>query len=68
MSKLEDKLKASLKPAARKGMPATAAAKVPARSTTQAPLAKPVPAGSHRREPELNDANQALHPRRIWPD
>lgn len=69
MSKLEDKLKASLKPGARKDLPAKVAAKMPAKPATTVPaVAKPVPAAGRRREPGLNDVAQALHPRRIWPD
>lgn len=67
MSKLEDKLTASIKPRPRKGLAETTAA-----SAASAPA---LPKGTHAHlshpttvMPDLNDANRPLHPDRIWPD
>jgi hypothetical protein len=62
MSKLEDKLNASIKPGR-----APAADKPSAKA---APAAKPAakPAAANAAETDLNAAAQPLHPTRIWPD
>ena len=66
MSKLEDKLTASIKPGKtaptpdRRSRPATRKpAKIPADA---------VPAPSPAAMSEPNDPARALHPRRVWPD
>jgi hypothetical protein len=64
MSKLEDKLSASLKPARSKPTPV---AKPASRPTTKdrAPVPReqaPAPAG------DKDDVTRPLHPRRVWPD
>ncbi len=66
MSKLEDKLAASIKPARRKPTTAKAPPQVPA-----APAPMPVPQVRSSETPEpadLNSSVQPPHPRRIWPD
>jgi hypothetical protein len=62
MSKLEDKLSASIKPGrGRKPEPTgTPAAAVPGPAAPP-PAAPPAPC-------DLNDPSSPLHPRRIWPD
>jgi hypothetical protein len=61
MSKLEDKLAASIKPARKQ-----AVAKAAARKATPAPETQP-PAPRPEAE-DLNSRVQPPHPRRIWPD
>lgn len=66
MSKLEDKLAASIKPA-RKQPVAKAPARKAAPAAMPAPESPPLPAPT----PEATDLNsraQPPHPRRIWPD
>lgn len=66
MSKLEDKLAASIKPSPRQvseGTSAAAPAPQAKPKRTQTPAPKPRTA-----EPDPNDVNQPLHPDRIWPD
>ncbi|MDP2831698.1 MAG: hypothetical protein Q8Q28_00050 [Pseudomonadota bacterium] len=60
MSKLEDKLAASIKPARKQPV-----AKAPAAMPTpeSPPLPAPTPAAA-----DLNSRAQPPHPRRIWPD
>lgn len=65
MSKLEDKLAASIKPGktdaapARRPRPAT---RTPAKAPAQAVAATPAP------QPTPNQPARPLHPRRVWPD
>lgn len=74
MSKLEDKLAASMQSNTPKSAPATgkaAASKaVPAKAKDTATVAKP--ASKTRKSssalPDLNDPARPLHPSRIWPD
>jgi len=61
MSKLEDKLAASINPEPEKAAPP--APKAPARSR---PATKS--AMGTRSVPDLNDPKRPLHPSRIWPD
>ncbi len=67
MSKLEDKLTASIKP----GKAAPAAARRPARTASKvaaAPdLSKAEPVVADVR-PDQSGPARALHPRRVWPD
>ncbi|MGF1642400.1 MAG: hypothetical protein ACFCUJ_02080 [Thiotrichales bacterium] len=75
MTKLEEKLAASVKPAGGKKpatkAPATVAAEAtsgtPKNAQENHPAASPArPQGSST--PNLNDPGRPLHPRRIWPD
>jgi len=72
MSKLEDKLAASIKPARRKPTTAKAPPQVPAPPAPGgAPAPMPVPQVRSSETPEpadLNSSVQPPHPRRIWPD
>lgn len=64
MSKLEDKLTASIKPE-RAQEPASAT--TPARGRQRKPAAKPA-AGPGDAPDDLNAPRGKLHPSRIWPD
>lgn len=66
MSKLEDKLTASIKPSPRK-VPAekSVATAAPQAAPRRTRASAPVSAVA---APDLNDAGCPLHPDRIWPD
>jgi len=75
MSKLEDKLAASLKPIKGKAPARKANPKAAGQVRAQAPVVPaaaepmPVPAGQAKARAAIpNDTRQALHPDRIWPD
>jgi len=69
MSKLEEKLAASINPEPDKAPPAASA---PAATPAPKPAAKSRPATKSattpRPVPNLNDPKRPLHPTRIWPD
>lgn len=74
MSKLEDKLSASVKAGRDRSEPVShgkQTAKGKPGSTTKKPSGSRSPAGatkSSRGDSDLNSAAPALHPARIWPD
>lgn len=70
MSKLEDKLAASMTPETAGSSPKTATSSRKSRTSNTPSAAGKIdpPAASLQSEPDLNHPSRPLHPRRIWPD
>lgn len=70
MSKLEDKLSASIQPAKGKTAPAGKTARVskPSQASRPGPSAKDAVEAAPPRPAGEEEASRPLHPRRVWPD